>query len=74
MLSKVGALHPGNRCQGYPVADITNGPNAVHIALAEIIHLDAPLVVQLHSQLKGKEGSCQGQEGSCQGQEGSCQG
>ena len=72
MLSKVGALHSGNRCQGDPVADITNGPDAVHTTLAEIIHLDAPLVIQLHPQLQGQEGSCHSQERSCQGQEWSC--
>jgi hypothetical protein len=59
MLCKVGALHPGNRCQGNPVAHITDGPDAVHITLAEIVDLDAALVVQLDSQLKGQEGSCQ---------------
>ncbi len=67
MLSKVGALHSGDRCQGDPVADITNGPDAVHTTLAEIIHLDAPLVIQLHPQLQGQEWSCREARGVMSG-------
>ena len=51
MLRKVGALHPGYRSQGYSIADIPNSPDAGHTTLAEVIHLDTSLFIQIHPNL-----------------------
>ena len=52
MLSKVSALHPGNRRQRYPVAHVPDSPYAGYITLTEVIHLDATLIIKLNPNLR----------------------
>ena len=59
MLSKVSALHPSHRRERYSVAYIPNGPDAGDITLAEVIHLDAALIIQLNPNLqKAVDSAC----------------
>lgn len=58
MLCKVSALCSRDGGEGYSVADVSNGIDAGHTALAVLIHLHPTLLVQLNPQLQPPQHSC----------------